>query len=59
MTCIYGLFDLLVVNVILGSFGAVVSKMAGLRAKYSEMWDSVTAVICIGVAFNLLVFNVI
>ncbi len=58
-----GYFDLLLFKVILGSFGAVVSKwpvseMAGHGAIRSEIWDSQVVVTCICGNFYLLVFKV-
>ncbi len=65
MTCIWGAFDLLVFKVILGSFGALVpkmacnSKMAGCRAKQSEFWDLWILVTHIRGKFDLVGFKVI
>ncbi len=52
VTCIWDIFDLLVFKVILGSFGALISKWpitktTGRRAKRNEMWASGVLVTCI------------
>ena len=64
VTCIWDTFDLLVFQVILGSFSALAqnghnSKTVSRRVKRSEIWDSLLAVTCVGCTFDLLVFKVI
>ncbi len=61
VTCILGIFDLLVFKVILGSFGALVlnclkmacnSKMAGRGVKGSEIWDSWVVGTCLYMGYH-------